>query len=348
MDEYRHQQPHRRQKRRKHNKGKAIVILFLCIVGFITAGKLKSVYANSDVSAFLNVDNPISMLADGNSAQAAPTGDNSTQDASISTDITATNACVISADTDMILFQKNSSEQIAPASTTKMLTALTVLDYCSPSDALTVGLELDLVALDASRAWLNDGDELTAQQLLVAMLLPSGNDAAYTLAVNTGKKIAGDDNLTIQQYVEIFIDAMNRKAEDIGALDSNFTTPDGYDADGQYTTAYDLAQIAKACLNNSCLAEIMGSFRISDTWLNGREVTYYNSNELLDPGSAYYDPDVIGLKTGNSSQAGACLVSAAKINGETYICVAMGSTDEGRFQDSINIYNELKTLEGTD
>lgn len=159
----------------------------------------------------------------------------------ISVDIMATNAYVLNVDSNSTLYQKNSDEHIAPASTAKMLTALTVSDYCSLDDTITVGSEIDLIASDSSRAYLNHGDTLTVKQLLVAMLLPSGNDAAYTLAVNVGKRIAGKDGLRAQQAIEVFANAMNRKAKDVGAASSNFVTPDGYDADGQYTTAFDLA-----------------------------------------------------------------------------------------------------------
>lgn len=263
---------------------------------------------------------------------------------SLSVDITAANACVVDADTGAILLDKSCWDETAPASTAKLLTALTVLEYCPPEQAFTVGSELELVAEDASRAWLNQGDTLTLRQLLVALLLPSGNDAAYTLAVNTGRMIAGDGGLTDRQSVDVFMEAANEKCRELGAIRSNFVAPDGYDAEGQYTTAYDMALIAGACLDNSIISEIVSSFRISDTWLSGREVTYYNSNKLLDPDSEFYYPEAVGMKTGYSSSAGACLISAAEIGGKTYICVVMGSTEEGRFQDSVKIYHEIKKM----
>ena len=129
-----------------------------------------------------------------------------------SLEIVATTAYVLNIDTDSVLYSKNSDEHIAPASTAKMLTALTVLDYYSPDDILTIGAEIDLIPADSSTAWLSRGDTLTVKQLLVALLLPSGNDAAYTLAVNTGKVIAGDQTLSLRQAIETFIDAMNHKA----------------------------------------------------------------------------------------------------------------------------------------
>ena len=249
---------------------------------------------------------------------------------------------MVNKDTDALLYQKNGTDRIAPASTAKMITALTVLEYCSPEDEMRVGAEIEMIHSDSSTAWLMKGDTLTVRQLLIALMLPSGNDAAYTLAVNTGKTIAGDNSLSNQQAIQIFMDKVNEKAKAIGVTDSNFVVPDGYDAEGQYTTAYDLAIIAKACLENPIISEIVASNTSYERWPNGREVTYNNSNELLDPNSPYYRPEVIGLKTGTSSLGGACVVSAAVIDGETYICVVMGSTKESRFQDSVDILDKIK------
>ena len=199
-----------------------------------------------------------------------------------------------------------------------------------------------MIDSDSSIAWLMQGDTLTVRQLLIALMLPSGNDAAYTLAVNAGKSIAANDNLTDQEAVKVFMEKVNEKAKQLGVTNSNFVAPDGYDADGQFTTAYDLAIIAKACLENPVISEIVASYKSYEKWTNGREVTYNNSNELLNPNSPYYRPEVIGLKTGTSSRGGACIVSAAVIDGETYICVVMGSTKESRFQDCIDILDAIE------
>lgn len=261
---------------------------------------------------------------------------------SISVEVTAKNAAVMSADTGALLYQKNGTDRIAPASTAKMITALTVLDVCSPDDEMTVGEEIRLMREDSSRAWLNRGDMLTVRQLLIALLLPSGNDAAYTLAANAGREIAGDRHLTNEQSIDVFMDKVNEKARALGLENSHFSVPDGYDTEGQYTTACDLAVIAKACLESPCISEIVANNRSYQKWVSGREVTYNNSNELLNPNSPYYRPEVIGIKTGNSSQAGACVVSAAVIDGKTYISVVMGSGKAARFQDSITIYDKIK------
>lgn len=261
---------------------------------------------------------------------------------SSSVNIMARNAIVINADTNAVLYQKNGTDRIAPASTAKMITALTALDYCSPDDEMRVGAEIEMIHDDSSRAWLMQGDILTVRQLLIALMLPSGNDAAYTLAVNTGKKIAEDNSLSDARSIDVFMDKVNKKAKSLGAKNSNFVVPDGYDADGQYTTAYDLTIFAKACLDDPYISEIVASDKSYEKWPCGREVTYNNTNELLNPDSSYYQPEVIGLKTGTSSLGGACVVSAAVIDGNTYICAVMGSTKKARFQDSINIYDTIK------
>lgn len=260
----------------------------------------------------------------------------------VSAEVGAKNAFLLNATTNTVLYKKESEQKIAPASTTKMLTALTALDYCKEDEEVLVGEEINRIAADASKAWLSTGDRLTIRQLLDAMLLPSGNDAAYALAVFTGRKISGDGNLPIGQAIDVFVEVMNKKASDLGAVDSNFTRPDGYDDDGQYTTAHDLALIAKGFMGSDLLREIAGSNEISDRWLSGRQVTYKNTNELINPDSQYYYPNAIGLKTGKSEAAGCCLVSAAYMEGEVYFCVVSGSTEDGRWTDSLTLYKAIE------
>ena len=113
-----------------------------------------------------------------------------------------------------------------------------------------------------------------------------------------------------------------------------------------YTTAVDLAMIADACLDNACIAQLIGTYRSYEKWTSGREVTYYNTNQLLDSSSPFYYPEAIGIKTGSTGLAGDCLVSAAEINGKTYICVVMGAaTSDARYQDSIQIYDAIKSAQ---
>lgn len=261
---------------------------------------------------------------------------------SIFEDIDAENAYLLDVSSNTVLYEKESDKRIAPASTAKMLTALTVLDYCDENDEVLVGEEIGRIAEDASRAWLNTGTRLTIRQLLDALLLPSGNDAAYALAAFTGRKICNDETTPVDKAITAFMIAMNKKAAGIGAVHSNFVSPDGYDAVGQYTTAYDLAIIAKVFMDSDVLKGIAGSYCISDIWLNGQEVTYYNTNELINPESPYFYETAAGLKTGKSESAGNCLVSCAYIADELYICVVMGSTEEGRWRDSLVLYHAIR------
>ena len=176
-----------------------IVVAALGIVNLIRSGKEspipeKKVTQNNESFSFGD---------SGPKETVSPTLDS---DNALSVNVTAANAIVINADTNETLYQKKSTDKIAPASTAKMITALTVLDYCSPNDEMRVGAEIELMHDDSSRAWLMQGDTLTVKQLLVALMLPSGNDAAYTLAVNTGKKIAGDNGLSNAQSIDVFMD----------------------------------------------------------------------------------------------------------------------------------------------
>lgn len=249
-------------------------------------------------------------------------------------------AYLIHFNTKTILYEKNSHQKIAPASTTKLLTALVVLDHCSPEEEVLVGDEIKYISEDASKAGIRKGNVITVKQLLDGLLLPSGNDAAYTLATYTGKKLTGDDN--VDKAINKFVEAMNEKARSIGAKNSNFRCPDGYDKQEQYTTAKDLGLIASEFLSNQLLKEIVSKESIRDVFPDGTDVTYHNTNQLLNPNSPYYLESAIGLKTGRSSEAGSCLVSAATIKGETYISIIMKSSEEGRWQDSISLYSQLK------
>lgn len=259
----------------------------------------------------------------------------------LSLDLGARNVCVLQVENGKLYDAKGIFQKISPASTTKLLTALTVLAHADPEEAVTVGEEIQLIASDSSKANLEVGDVLNIHQLLIAMLLPSGNDAAYASAVYVGRKLCGEE-ASVETALRAFLLEMNRQARECGAYSSNFLSPDGYDREGQYTTAKDLAMIMEACLSNQEIAGIMGSFSLTETWLNGKTVTYYNSNALLNSASGYYVPEVIGGKTGTSSGAGNCLVSAARIGENTYIAVVMGTEGEGRWADSLAIYQALR------
>lgn len=258
----------------------------------------------------------------------------------------AGNVYLMNAAEGTVKYSKNSDEKIAPASTAKMLTALTVISYCELEEEVTVGDEINYAAADASKAGLREGNVLTIQQLLEGLLLPSGNDAAYVLAVYTGRKIADNSNLASKAAITLFLKKLNEVASAAGANRTNILSPDGYDTEGQYTTAHDLALIAVELMNTEnagyILKNIVKQTTVRECFSDGTDITWQNSNKLLDPTSEFYYENAVGLKTGGTETAGKCLISAAVINNKLYIAAVMGSSDDGRYTDTLKLYKSLE------
>jgi D-alanyl-D-alanine carboxypeptidase (penicillin-binding protein 5/6) len=170
------------------------------------------------------------------------------------------------------------------------------------------------------------------------MLLPSGNDAAYAIAAYVGRKSLDDSKVSKEAAIAEFVRLMNKEAKSLGAKNSCFKTPDGYDAIGQYTTAYDMGLIGVAAANNSTIVEVSSKSKSSNTYVSGEEITWKNTNKLInrDYGDLYYS-NAIGLKTGTTTMAGRNIVAAGKRNGRTVVCVVMDSTLEGRWEDAISL-----------
>lgn len=242
----------------------------------------------------------------------------------------AKDAILIDADEKKILFSMNAKERVSPASTTKMMTALTALQFLDPDTRVTVGDEIYLIGEGSSTAQLEKGDVLKVRQLIQGLMLSSGNDAAYVLAVNTARKVMGSD-YPIQDSIRSFISMMNRNVDRMKLTDTHFASPDGYDTENQYTTAYDLSMIAYEALQNKV---IMDAVSVHSIYVPEIDATWTSTNELTNPDSAYYYEKAIGLKTGSTPNAGKCLVSAAKDGDRTMLCVVMGSGPEGRWTDS--------------
>ena len=240
---------------------------------------------------------------------------------------------------DVTVFSADSGKMIYPASTLKMLTALTVLDTADPEEKVRLGTEIYIPPLDASRAGLEYGMTLTVRDLLKGLLLPSGADAAYALGVYCGRKLAGDDRLSYEDAVGSFVAAMNRKAAALGAERTTAVNVVGLDDKGQLTTAEDIVRIAKAFLDEPVLAEIcrLPSERIVSD--EGKSVELINTNKMLLRGSPHYNGSVAGVKTGTTTRAGNCLVSVFTVGDERYLCVVMNSSYDGRFTDTQKLYD---------
>lgn len=254
-----------------------------------------------------------------------------------SIDVDASSAILLDVKTGKVLFHKNATELIYPASTTKLMTALVALDYCKLSEEVTIGDEINMIASDSSRAYLSVGQKMTFETLLEGMLIPSGNDAAYSVATYVGrislKNKKADEELAVQEFVRL----MNEKATALGLKNTNFKNPDGYDDDDQYTTAYDMGIIAINAFKNETIYTISDKSHSRNVFLSGEDVTWNSSNKLIVSGSGMFYKYAVGLKTGTSSLAGRCLVSAAVKDGKECISVVMNSTSVGRWEDSIEL-----------
>lgn len=225
-------------------------------------------------------------------------------------DVSAVSAILIEADTGTVLFSKNEKEHRQIASTTKIMTALLTLEAGEPDKEFQV--DSAAIKVEGTSMGLRDGDKVTRRALCYGMLLPSGNDAANAAAVNiSGSKTA-------------FAKLMNSRAKEIGMTDTNFVTPSGLDAEGQYSCAYDLALLAREAMNNKDFAEICALSKakvafgnpVSERWL-------VNSNKLLTS----YD-GCIGVKTGFTDSARRTLVSCAERDGIKLIAVTLNAPND--------------------
>jgi len=224
--------------------------------------------------------------------------------------VSAASAVLIEAQTGKILYAKNENEKRPMASTTKIMTALLCLESGNLDEQFVV--DSSAIKVEGSSMGLVEGDIVTKRSLCIGMLLPSGNDAANAAAI----KIAGS--------FEKFAEMMNERAAKIGMLNTHFVTPSGLDADGHYSTAYDMALLAREALKNPDFKAICSQKNIKlsygnppyDRWLK-------NTNKLL----TYYN-GCIGVKTGFTDAAGRCLVSATERNGVCLICVTLKAPDD--------------------
>lgn len=219
--------------------------------------------------------------------------------------VSAHSAALIEADSGRVIYVKNGEERLPIASTTKIMTALLTLEAPNLDTYFTV--DPNAIKVEGTSMGLQEGDQVTLRTLAAGMLLASGNDAANSAAVKVGGSL------------EEFAIMMNKRAAQIGMKDSNFVTPSGLDAQNHYSTALDMAKLARAALQNPDFSAICSqkSMKLSygnppyDRWLS-------NHNKLL---KTY--PDCIGVKTGFTKKAGRCLVSAAQRDGVTLICVTI-------------------------
>lgn len=239
----------------------------------------------------------------------------------------------------------NVREYVAPASLTKLLTAYVVLEHMQEDTVVTVGEEVTWIDPYSSVAYLQPGHQLSVRMLVQGLLMQSGNDAAYTLAVACGRTLYGDETLDRRTALGVFMDEMNRTARELQLLDTHFMNPDGIDQEGHYTTVYDLIRLSKVVLQNQTIAQFCAMASADVVFHSGQTCTWYNSNYFLSQESEFYQPNVYGLKTGSTQNAGKCLLSLFRQeDGSTLLIGVLGSTlDEDRYAESLTLYRKFTT-----
>ena len=236
---------------------------------------------------------------------------------------------IVDDETGTVLVSQNAEEKYYPASTTKILTALVALDYVADqmdTARVTVGDELDMLDPESSLAEIERGESLTWKELFYGLLLPSGCDAAITIAVNAARMAADDQNLSNEEALKRFAEMMNEKAYEIGCENYNFVNPHGIHDDNHYISAKDMYIIAHEALKNKDIAQIVKTPVYSRQTATRGIYHWQTTNHLIfDSESAalysdifenghnpLYNEDATGVKTGFTIPAGRCLVFSAK------------------------------------
>ncbi|MBR2786635.1 MAG: D-alanyl-D-alanine carboxypeptidase [Clostridia bacterium] len=217
-----------------------------------------------------------------------------------------------------VIFGKNENKRTAMASTTKIMTAIILIENCNLDQTITVSSKS--AGTGGSRLGLKKNDQITMQDLLYGLMLKSGNDAAVAIAENVGGSVEG------------FAELMNAKAKELGLENTHYVTPHGLDDPEHYTTAYELAKLADYALKNEIFATVVNTKNYTVT-INGYPKNISNTNELLG-----YLNGVNGVKTGFTNNAGRCLVTSVnRDNFEIITVVLQADTKKIRTEDSIKL-----------
>lgn len=232
-----------------------------------------------------------------------------------------------------IYFERNATSPTQIASVTKIMTAIVALENTSADTVISVSARS--AAVGESSATLQEGDVLTFTDALKGLMISSGNDASIALAETIGALMSGG-SAQGRDAEQVFVDAMNTKATELGLIDTYFTNPHGLDGEGygteMHSCALDVVTMAKYAMQNETFRSIVGTYEdtISVTGANPRSITLTNTNELL----SYYEGEA-GIKTGFTYLAGYCLASVNLRNDEEVYTVVLQCYDQGvRFNDT--------------
>lgn len=266
------------------------------------------------------------------------------------------------------LFAQKQNEKFYPASTTKLMTALVAIEHGDLNENFTVGDEIESLEEDSSTAGLEAEEVLSLNELLYALLLPSGNDAAETIAVNIGKKIAGDSSISADKAYEAFVGAMNKKAKEMGMTGTNFTNSHGLHSSNHYTTPADMLILAKTAFADTTIKAItrakvheVQTNKTKHKWNNSNLLLYSNFNELseeyrvannLSGTNPVFNGYATSGKTGFTEEANKCLVFEGEGNDKNVIGIILNADETVLFKeasDTINtVVKEYELLEWSD
>lgn len=242
--------------------------------------------------------------------------------------VKAESGIVIDADTGTVLWGQNIHNQYFPASITKIMTALIVIETCSLDETVTFSHNAVFnVEAGSSNAGINEGDKLSVKDCLYALLLKSANEAANALA----EHVAGS--------TEAFADMMNAKAKELGCTDTHFANPSGLNDPEHYTSTYDMALIARAAFLNPTFEEIDSTtyYKLPPNSINPEGLTIYPGHKMLKKSTPYYYPGIVGGKTGYTTLAGNTLVTCARKNGLKLIAVILKGSTPQYWTDTKNL-----------
>lgn len=236
--------------------------------------------------------------------------------------ITAPSYILIDGVSGIVLAAKNENTRMFPASTTKIMTAILAIEKGDLDAVMTANFEdVNSISWDSSKVWLSEFEEMTVRDLIFSLLINSANDAANVLA----RHVSGS--------YEAFAEEMNKRAMELGAKDTHFVNAHGLHHDNHYTTAYDLAVIAKHAMTLPLFREAVSTreYTIAPTNRFEEQRILRSTNHLLNPDSTYYYEDATGIKTGYTAMSKSCLVSSAQTDEGFLIAVVLGvEKPEGR------------------
>ncbi len=247
----------------------------------------------------------------------------------IGPEIGAEGAILIEANSNTILYSKNANEKLYPASTTKILTAILIMEHCELDEVITFSEEaINSISWNDSNMGASIGDQITVEQALYAILIGSANEVAYAMA----EYIGGD--------LDSFVALMNEKAKELGCINSHFSNPSGLHDDTHYTTAYDLSLIAKEFFKYDFLCNLSRTYSHEVTFINSeQEPTFIYSKNKLFSNREYSYENLIGSKTGYTDAARQTLVSCAQKDGMSLICVVLKEETPYQFEDTVSLFN---------